>query len=41
VIKFDAPKDLVKEEPSSTMRKAQYKIPDKEKKGKDAQLALF
>jgi len=41
VITFDAPKDWVKEEPSSTMRKAQYKIPDKEKKGKDAQLALF
>ena len=41
VIKFDAPAGWTKEEPSSTMRKAQYKVPDKEKKGGDAQLALF
>lgn len=41
VIKFEAPKDWAKEEPSSNMRKAQYRIPDKEKKGKDAQMALF
>jgi len=41
VIKFDAPKDWAKEAPSSNMRKAQFRIPDKEKKGKDAQMALF
>ena len=41
LIKFDAPADWVKEEPSSTMRKAQYKVSDKEKKAGDAQLALF
>jgi hypothetical protein len=41
LIPFDAPSGWVKEEPSSSMRKAQYKVPDKEKKGKDAQLALF
>ena len=41
VIKFDAPAGWTKEEPSSNMRKAQYKVPDKEKKGADAQLALF
>src|SRR5882672_10276930 len=41
VIKFDAPAGWVKEEPSSNMRKAQYKVPDKEKKAGDAQLALF
>jgi len=41
VIKFDAPPGWSKEEPSSNMRKAQYKVPDKEKKGADAQMALF
>ena len=41
LIKFDAPAGWTKEEPSSNMRKAQYKVPDKEKKGGDAQLALF
>jgi hypothetical protein len=41
LIKFDAPAGWVKEEPSSNMRKAQYKVPDKDKKGKDAQLAVF
>ena len=41
VIKFDAPEGWVKEEPSNNMRKAQYKIPDKEKKAGDAQLAVF
>jgi hypothetical protein len=41
LIKFDAPSGWTKEEPSSNMRKAQYKVPDKEKKGADAQLALF
>ncbi len=41
VIQFDPPAAWVKEDPSSTMRKAQYKVPDKDKKGKDAQLAVF
>ena len=41
VIKFEAPKEWTKETPSSRMRKAQYKIPDKEKKAKDAEFALF
>src|SRR5262245_33294598 len=41
LIKFDAPAGWSKEEPSSNMRKAQYKVPDKEKKGADAQMALF
>lgn len=41
LIKFEAPAGWVKEEPSSNMRKAQYKVPDKDKKGGDAQLALF
>jgi len=41
VIKFDAPAGWTKEEPSNNMRKAQYKVPDKEKKAGDAQLALF
>lgn len=40
LIKFEAPKDWTKEKPSSTMRKAQYKVPDKEKKGKDAEFTL-
>ena len=40
-IKFEAPAGWVKEEPSSNMRKAQYKVPDKDKKGADAQMALF
>jgi len=41
LIKFEAPAGWTKEEPSSNMRKAQYKVPDKEKKGGDAQLAVF
>lgn len=41
VIKFDAPAGWSKEEPSNNMRKAQYKVPDKDKKAGDAQLALF
>lgn len=40
-LKFEAPKEWTKETPSSTMRKAQYKVPDKEKKAKDAELTLF
>jgi hypothetical protein len=41
LIKFEAPAGWVKEEPSSNMRKAQYKVSDKAKKAADAQLALF
>jgi len=41
LIKFEAPAGWVKEDPSSNMRKAQYKVPDKEKKGADAQMAIF
>ncbi len=41
IIKFEAPKEWTKEKPKSTMRKAQYKVPDKEKKAKDAELTLF
>ena len=41
LIKFEAPAGWVKEEPSSNMRKAQYKVPDKDKKGADAQMAIF
>jgi hypothetical protein len=40
IIKFEAPKEWTQEKPSSSMRKAQYKVPDKEKKGKDAELIL-
>jgi hypothetical protein len=41
LIKFEAPAGWTKEEPSSNMRKAQYKVPDKDKKGGDAQMAVF
>jgi hypothetical protein len=41
IIKFDPPAAWTKEEPNSKMRKAQYKIPDKEKKAGDAVLAIF
>ena len=41
IIAFEAPKEWTKEEPASTMRKAQYKIPDKEKTAKDAEMTLF
>jgi hypothetical protein len=41
VIAFKAPEAWKKEEPSSNMRKGQYKIPDKEKTAKDAELAIF
>jgi hypothetical protein len=40
-ITFEAPKEWTKEEPASTMRKAQYKVPDKEAKAKPAELAVF
>lgn len=41
IIEFKAPEAWKKEEPSSKMRKAQYKLPDKEKTAKDAELAIF
>ena len=41
VIAFKAPEGWKREEPASKMRKAQYKIPDKEKTAKDAELAVF
>ena len=41
VITFKAPEAWKKEEPSSNMRKGQYRIPDKEKTAKDAELAIF
>ena len=40
IITFEAPKEWTKETPSSNMRKAQYKVPDKEKKAKDAEFIL-
>ncbi|HLF95109.1 MAG TPA: hypothetical protein VJB14_16695 [Planctomycetota bacterium] len=41
IIKFEAPKEWTKETPNSTMRKAQYKVPDKEKKAKDGEFTLY
>jgi hypothetical protein len=41
VIPHQPPKEWTKEEPANSMRKAQYRIPDKEKKAKDAELILF
>ncbi|HEX7900924.1 MAG TPA: hypothetical protein VF950_24410 [Planctomycetota bacterium] len=41
IITFKAPEAWKKEEPSSNMRKGQYRIPDKEKTAKDAELAIF
>lgn len=41
IIKFEAPKAWKKEEPKSRMRKAQYRVPDKEKTAKAAELTLF
>jgi hypothetical protein len=41
IIQFEAPKEWTKETPANRMRKAQYKVPDKEKKAKDAELTLF
>lgn len=40
-LKFEAPKEWKKEEPKSSMRKAQYRVPDKEKKATAAELTLF
>ena len=41
VISFKAPEGWTKEEPQSKMRKLQYKIADKQKTAKDAELAVF
>jgi hypothetical protein len=40
-LQFETPKEWVKGTPSSKMRKAQYGVPDKEKKAKDAEFAVF
>jgi hypothetical protein len=40
VIPFTAPKDWIQEEPDNRLRVVQYKLPDKEKKGADAQFVL-
>jgi hypothetical protein len=40
-LRFTVPEGWVQEMPSSSMRKAQYRVPDKEKQAKDAELALF
>jgi hypothetical protein len=41
LIAFEAPQGWAREEPSSGMRKAQFKVPDKEKTARDAELAVF
>jgi hypothetical protein len=41
VIQFEAPKEWTKGTPASQMRKAQYKVPDKEKKEKEGELILY
>ena len=40
IIAFDAPTGWVKEEPTNNMRKAQYRVPDKQKQAKDAVFTL-
>jgi hypothetical protein len=40
ILSFDAPSGWAKEEPSNNMRKAQYRVPDKEKQAKDAVFTL-
>ena len=40
ILTFEPPKEWTKETPSSSMRKAQYRVPDKEKKAKDAEFTL-
>ncbi len=40
IIAFDAPSGWVKEEPTNNMRKAQYRVPDKQKQAKDAVFTL-
>lgn len=41
LLKFEVPAAWVKEEPANRMRKAQYRVPDKEKRAADAELVLF
>lgn len=41
LISFAAPTGWVKEEPASNMRKAQYRVPDKSKNEKDAEMVVF
>jgi len=38
---FKTPDSWTREMPSSSMRAAQYRVPDKEKQAKDAELAVF
>ena len=40
IIGFDAPAGWVKEEPTNNMRKAQYRVSDKQKQAKDAVFTL-
>lgn len=40
VIGFTAPSGWIKEEPSNNMRKAQYRVPDRQKQAKDATFTL-
>lgn len=40
-LNFDVPAGWVEEPPSNNMRKAQYRIPDKEKTAGDAELVVF
>ena len=41
LISFQAPAAWVKEEPATNMRKAQYRVPDKSKNEKDAEMVVF
>src|SRR5882672_324130 len=41
LLKYEAPAGWEKQEPTSKLRKAQYKVPDKAKKAGDAELAVF
>jgi hypothetical protein len=40
-IQFEAPAAWAKEDPANAMRKAQYRVPDKEKKARDGEMVLF
>ncbi|HXG60403.1 MAG TPA: hypothetical protein VNO22_03430 [Planctomycetota bacterium] len=40
-IRFEAPQGWIRETPSNPMRKAQYRIPDKEGKAGEAELTVF
>ncbi len=39
--RFQAPAGWVQEEPANRLRKAQYRVPDKDKQAKDAEMAVF